>query len=1028
MGCPASQYSYEVYAPGVSIPVNDVSPFLPYNGMPGAFGNGYGPKSICVGFNGNYHLAGKLGPEFTYTGTWNAWDSAQEGNPLFENEDRLSFDVDWLPKKYAATWLAIAPGKYKKGTDTIKVDLPTNAPSDLLKWWIGQQLLVLACPQQYTTQTPRNTTGILPIWINNSDETQRTANEDANKKFLNARGQSSQSIGGGDPNVPGVEVMTVKTVSSDGTITFEDKFRFDHSASRTKLHRKFGKGVNDIYVDTVPHVCILSRNIVITSELRAGKGGCNVVLDKFGELGNGMASGKAGRSTETLLIQSGAIQPKTTESSPLDLPQRTASINGPGGSMVCNTRGDSTNSEIFATCYKNPGDPSYFCGNESLPTEEKNLEGHWLWGTHGMQGCGTIHGGQHMFRNGCAINIDSVEIKRLGTPGNFGSIAQYAIHFHLCGYGRAFTGYLPENATYPRKLRVVNSSIWLSLSRWITLHGTSEADISNNVGFMTFGSGYFVEDGAEYGNTFDHNVGAYAVPAVKNEYLNSSPLYPNVSSDYGQMSVFWMKNNGNVQARNVACCSPGATIGFWMVPQIISQLRGPSCLCLGSEKLKLPGFGSMQSAVGTLPIGSLSPKGNNNKNHEQPSVSTTTACWVPEGFQHPLARVNSDKCMANSSNNVEIPWLGFMENVNYCTFMLIGEMPEMIHLSSLPYDLSPGGTIGLGAQIQDNKSQPQWIPYNGLNACSDTVVGVYSQTEWTEDHPCQPIDDLTEHDKHTQSQEIKARSIPKILSGVLSFCTGGFQGLWGGTGWTKQMAVWTLNCAYIDTAADAENPVDLFNAQGKAPGVPSSTSASTAFIQTIQSNTGIFNKMYPVFHNFICNGRVSLPPSPTLWTGKHTFLSDTATFFNPGEEGMVGHLAVQKHFCDFGKLTIQDIFSNPFPMTPSVMGTKDPPSIFLYDVNIKQLATIKWSDGSWTVEDKEPPEGSSTKFPYICDKNKLRTFDGVNSSFNEQFKLSNVLANLVTAQFYTTAGKNLGDSICNGIFKIPSNLSTRSWP
>jgi hypothetical protein len=66
-----------------------------------------------------------------------------------------------------------------------------------------------------------------------------------------------------------------------------------------------------------------------------------------------------------------------------------------------------------------------------------------------------------------------------------------------------------------------------------------EVEVRNNVAFLTYGSGFFVEDGTEVHNTFDHNMGIMAMTAVKNEYWNPSPIYPYVSSDYGPMSVFW---------------------------------------------------------------------------------------------------------------------------------------------------------------------------------------------------------------------------------------------------------------------------------------------------------------------------------------------------------------------------------------------------------------------------------------------------------------------------------------------------------
>ena len=538
-------------------------------------------------------------------------------------------------------------------------------------------------------------------------------------------------------------------------------------------------------------------------------------------------------------------------------------------------------------------------------------------------------------------------------------------------------------------------------------------------------------------NIFDHNVGAYAVPAVQSDYLNSPPVYPNVATDFGMMSVFWLKNNANIMARNVACCSPGSAIGFWMVPQVISQLRGPSTVCLGSEPLGLPGFGSRGSATEcNTGMGGLSQAGNCNADGALLSVAggdgTHTACWVPDDFVFPLARPD-DRCLGYSTSNTVVPWQGFMENVCYCTFMLMGEMPEMIKASSLPYSMAPDGAIGLGAQIQDDKSRAQWMPFNGQTACTDQAVGIYCESKWDEGLPYQPLTakQLTDADAWTETQLYHARSIPKILSGVLTFCTGGFQSLWGGVAWAKQMAAWTLNCAYIDPAAGSANPKDLANGQGNTQPVCLATTKSTVFIQSVQATGVSYNKMYPVFHNFISNGTISMPPSPSLWLGDKTFIADTALMFAAGEEGVFeATTSVEKHFCDFGSLGIADIFPNPLPVSPDVKNIANPPSVYLYDVKNSQLATVDWSSGNWSASSQTfPAGGNQVKFPFVCNDDKLRlASDGLQPGFNAAHNLGEATANLVTAQFYTQASHVLGDAICAGIFKIPPNLSAQGWP
>jgi hypothetical protein len=1038
MGCPASQYSYKVYAPGVDVSAQTSGhcSFLPYTGSAMVWGNGFGPKSICVGFNGNYHLAGAIGTaEVPYTGNWNAWttqDGGKTQTPVFSRADKLSIGVDRLRGSYPPTWLQLAPGEYVKGGKTIKVLLPPGTPPGALAWWRGKEIVILACPRQYSLLKGgvAKTDGVLPLYLNDEDTTQSDANKAATTEYLGRTNSHppAPSIGGADDSVPGVEVANVIAAADDGTLTLKEGLQFDHSAAQTLLHRKASgtAASSSMYVDTLPHVGLLTRNIVITSELRAGAGGCNVL--KTGTAQD-MAPGKAGRSADELLKLAGSNKKLLAASA---LPPQGDYI-GPGGSVVCNNKGNpginvpGKKNDVFTGCYAQAASAAEFCGSES-PGDGDDVPGHWLWGTSGQKGCGTIHGGQHMFRNGCAISMDAVELKRMGTPGNFGSIAQYAIHFHLCGYARSFTGYLPD-AAYPRELVVANCSIWLSLSRWVTVHGTSQAQIRNNVGFVSLGSGYFVEDGCEQGNMFEHNLGAYAMPAVKSSYLNPSPAYGNVATDYGQMSVFWLKNNGNVMARNVACCSPGTTIGFWLVPQVISQLRGPSALCLGSQALGLPGFGSMGNAIGG-DMGALSQAGNNNKDGREASVSTSpaTACWVPDGFKFQMVR-DLDKCLANNSNNGSVPYMGFMENISYALFMLGGEMPEQLLASSLQYDLNNDGGIGLGSQIQDSKSAAQWMPFNGQTACTDEATATYSETQWDSSLPYQPLTaaEIATADSSTASQDIRSRSVPKILSGCLSFCTSGFQNLWGGTFWAKQMAAWLINCAIIDTATGS--PYQLANGQGSGF-VPLPTSSSTVFIQTVEGGGPVYNKMYPAYHNFICNGMVSMPPSPTLWTGDKTFFADSASFFANGEEGIDPH-AVEKHFCDFGAVPLEAVFPQPLPIN-SGAAIGGAPGVYLYDLKNRKLAKVSWPDGAWALQPAAPLQGGQqTKFPFVCNGRSLRrASDGQQPSFmKDQGFTSDVPADMLVAQFEAPGAQKLGDAICSGIFEIPPNLTPgSSWP
>lgn len=99
MGVVASQYSYKVYAPGVNIETKDKPEFTTYTGSAGAFGNGFGAKSIGIGFNGNLHLNGAIPEMIPYTGTWNAMDS----NKKVFFDKFLSTNSTYAKKEYSNT-------------------------------------------------------------------------------------------------------------------------------------------------------------------------------------------------------------------------------------------------------------------------------------------------------------------------------------------------------------------------------------------------------------------------------------------------------------------------------------------------------------------------------------------------------------------------------------------------------------------------------------------------------------------------------------------------------------------------------------------------------------------------------------------------------------------------------------------------------------------------------------------------------------------------------------------------------------
>ena len=946
----ASQYSSDVYAPGIT--ADKAEYFGDFTGtLSHHLSNCFGKKSVCVGFNGNLHLAGDVGPELEYRATWDAKEVSDPNNTVdwFGPPQRLSVGSPLLRKSYPVTWIRLVE-KAAKGAKELLYDRRDAPAGYLSKWAPGSQLLITGCPEQYfTTQNP---TGLLPVWVDNDDGPQRAANEGANATLSQASS--------------GLEVQRIASVNeSTGVIYLADGLRFDHDASASApIERADGKKVQ---VDQPLHVCLLTRNILVTSELTAGASGCNV-----------LSSGD--------------------------------DFHTPG--VVCNQPGPPDIELDVTRCYSNLKAASPYCGSMSLPPPEK-VGGHWLFGSQGVSGCGAIHGGQCLFRYGSAVHVDAVELKYMGTPGNFGSIAQYALHFHMSGYAQSFLDYLPGTTgtkrAEPRESNVHNCSIWLSLSRWVTLHGTLEASISNNVGFFCLGSGYFIEDGTEMRNVFEHNVGAYALPGVVNDYYNPVPLLPNVSSDFGPMATFWMKNNMNCMARNVACASPAPVMGFWLVPQPISLLRGPSTLLLGSELLGLPGLASAGNACDDT-IG-LKAHGTSNANGKVVTFRGNTPCWVPDDFQFPLLDKKT-KCNLYNKDNSVVPLWGFMENVCYGMYMFLSVLPEQIAAGPVTVTLNAqnceaatrGVVFGIGWQSQDNVARGQWMPVNGQNACTDTIVSAYPESKWDE-NLSDPLTSTEKSSCATRSQVVTYALLPFVMSGCLGFGFSSFNAQAGGAMWFHQGPAWLLNCAILQRSSRDAQPMPHQTCSPKPlQGTGEDHPETQTFVSNFSSENSIgYSTVYPVYYNFLTNGAYNPPPNPTLFAGSLSCF--------PKQGWSWGHTEAEcgtcllNVFCDFGDTPLSSIMPAQIQWGYGFQ----PNSISVYEWGeAGEWQAWEYSSGGVLGKASGSVKPSTVaKFPYLCDVQQLRALGG------------EPLANLVTGHFYTQQARATGDAVCKALTRVP---------
>jgi len=172
----------------------------------------------------------------------------------------------------------------------------------------------------------------------------------------------------------------------------------------------------------------------------------------------------------------------------------------------------------------------------------------------------TYFGGHIMAMAGSKMYVSGVELSRMGQHL---TLARYPIHWHVVG---------DAQGQYIR-----NAAIHDTYSRCVTVHGTDNVRVENNVTFNNVGHCFFLEDGVETGNQFISNLGIMTkchptLPCVPTN-LHPGGLPPG-SGEAGQrsehvllpsdntVSTFWITNPNNDFVGNVAAGSD--QIGFWV--------------------------------------------------------------------------------------------------------------------------------------------------------------------------------------------------------------------------------------------------------------------------------------------------------------------------------------------------------------------------------------------------------------------------------------------------------------------------------
>ena len=223
---------------------------------------------------------------------------------------------------------------------------------------------------------------------------------------------------------------------------------------------------------------------------------------------------------------------------------------------------------------------------------------------------GYYYGGHTIVRQGFkSYQVQGVEFYQLGQGG---AMMHYPVHFHMDRRTPQ-----PANASDPPVTFVKDSSIHDSMTRWITIHATQGVTLARNVGYMSIGHGYYLEDGTETRNRLYSNIGILAraavndtqnprlVPGILTAKTPASPVgnpdaigvdnFP-YYSDSNNPAVFWITNGWNDFEYNAAFGAQTCGACYWFVPAAISGL---------SQTEKWYGYAGEQQGVGRAGISPL---------------------------------------------------------------------------------------------------------------------------------------------------------------------------------------------------------------------------------------------------------------------------------------------------------------------------------------------------------------------------------------------------------------------------------------
>ncbi len=297
-------------------------------------------------------------------------------------------------------------------------------------------------------------------------------------------------------------------------------------------------------------------------------------------------------------------------------------------------------------------------------------------------------GGHLVVRQGFAkMQVQGVEFKQMGQGGRKG---HYPVHFHMA-------------RVVPNHSWIKDSSVNESMTRWIVVHSTHNLTIARNVGYLSIGHGFYLEDSTEIDNRFHSNIGIHAraavdsdqnprrIPGILVDNTVGGDSFP-LLSDGNHPSVFWITNNWNDFIGNAAVGAGTCGACYWVVPSYSVQNDHHSQTWEGYAGLQ-----TSEGTAGTTPLKSFYKNTCSSAMNSFISINHTESCL---GVTSPIEnepnalKIIPSKAPSNATDPAYYPRIGDVPHSTHCPVAATQDNPGL----PITYDCTGVTTCSNGAE------------------------------------------------------------------------------------------------------------------------------------------------------------------------------------------------------------------------------------------------------------------------------------------------------------------------------------------